>query len=541
MKKFLLAIAACLSVSAFYSQVSHGGQPLSWSDKTLDQDIPFIHTPAIDPAQLAMEDAITDQHKDVPYRFGVEHEVNYTFENSGRWVINDKQDFAVWQLGLECPGAIAISVRFDQFHLPEGANVFIWSADRQEFLGSFTAENNKSNNRLAAGIIHGDKIVIEYIAPMASPDWGSLAIGQVVHGYRSFLVSRFAEEASADRGPFGNGGNCENNINCPVGVDWQVEKRSVAIITEGGYGYCTGALVNNTLNDGTPYFLTANHCTSGADVGDWVFYFNHESAMCSGTSGPVSQSISGSTLKAHNAGSDFALLLLDEDPPASYNAQFAGWDASDDEDAVSAAVGIHHPSGDIKKISFEEDAPYHDFADGAQVWWIDDWEDGVTEPGSSGSPLFNQDHRIIGQLYGGASACNGSNGNGQFDYYGRFGVSWNTGTSNSTRLRNWLDPEDSGVLVLDGFPDVFEGEGIRSAAIQHAEIYPNPASGSFSIKANSTITQVEVRDIAGRVVSSFKPYAASISISSSQWVDGIYVISISAGKEIFTSRLAVQH
>ncbi|MFM9985031.1 MAG: trypsin-like serine peptidase, partial [Flavobacteriales bacterium] len=456
MKKNLLAFLLAFAGLSAIAQLGHGGEPSLWSDKHLPSDIPFVTTPAIDRDHLAIEDAITDQHKDVPYRFGVEHEVVFTTSSSGIWRIDAENDKAIWQLGIECPGALSVSIRFSEFSIPKGGNLFIWSAGRDEFIGSFDHRSNSNGGSFATGLIHSDKVVVELEMPISKMGEHLLAIDQIVHGYRSFLKSHFeAETQDADRGPFGDSGNCEVNVNCPEGADWQVEKRSVAIIVEGGFGICTGALVNNTANDGTPYFLTANHCTQGSTVSNWTFYFNHESATCSGTSAPTNNSISGSTLKANNAYSDFALLLLDETPPANFDVEYAGWDATDSESAVSSAVCIHHPSGDIKKISFEEDAPYHDVGNGAQVWWIDNWELGVTEPGSSGSPLFNQDHRIIGQLFGGASACSGNNGNGQFDFYGRFGQSWDHSASNSAQLQHWLDPGNTGVFVLNGYPEGF--------------------------------------------------------------------------------------
>ncbi len=480
MKKlsFLLAFIAIGQFSN--SQVSYGGEPQNWADKRLSPDIPFVVTEVPDYDRLALEDAITDQYKDVPYRFGVENEVNYGIGNSGLWIINPDSDVAIWQLGIYCPGARAISLRFDEYQIPKGGEVFIWSEDREEFLGSFTSKNNKPGGQLATGLIHGERVIVEYRIPLLVEDFGKLTVGQIVHGYRSFLDSKFVTEAEAQRGPFGDSGNCEVNINCPEGDDWQIEKRAVAIITEGGYGYCTGALVNNTSNDGTPYFLTANHCTQGTDVGNWVFYFNHESNLCSGSNGPTTQSISGSSIVANLANSDFALLLLDDTPPASYNVQYAGWDATDDENAVQSAVGIHHPSGDIKKISFENDAPYHDIGNGAQVWWIDEWELGVTEPGSSGSPLFNQDHRIIGQLFGGASGCVGNNGNGLYDFYGRFGESWDYGNQVSKRLREWLDPGNTGALVLDGYPDGFQSASIDPGATSINNVPQNICGGTIS-------------------------------------------------------------
>ena len=208
--------------------------------------------------------------------------------------------------------------------------------------------------------------------------------------------------------------------------------------------------MNNTAQDGTPYFLTANHCLGNPN--NWTYVFNHEIEGCTGNTNnaPTSDVISGGTLQASNAGSDFALVELSETPPASYNVQYAGWDASG---VVPANLtGIHHPSGDVKKICFDEDNPASQNVAGAAVWYISEWEEGVTEPGSSGSPLFDENHRIVGQLYGGTAACAGSVNNGEPDWYGRFDVSWD-GNSASTRLRDWLDPSNSGSLVIDGWPE----------------------------------------------------------------------------------------
>ncbi|MFM9004995.1 MAG: trypsin-like peptidase domain-containing protein, partial [Flavobacteriales bacterium] len=259
-------------------------------------------------------------------------------------------------------------------------------------------------------------------------------------------------------------------------------------------GICTGALVNNTANDGTPYILTANHCTQGSNTGNWVFYFNHEATSCTGNTGPTTDLISGADLIANNGGSDFALLLLNDTPPASYDVQYAGWDASDSEAASTSAVCIHHPGGNVKKFSREDDAPYHATGNGAQVWWVDDWELAVTEPGSSGSPLFNQDHRIIGQLFGGASACSGSVGNGQYDFYGRFGVSWDNGNTAATRLRDWLDPLNTGILVLDGYPEGFtlpnldaQSGGISNVAANNCSDQVSPV---FTLFNHGTTTLV---------------------------------------------------
>ncbi|HBE10897.1 MAG TPA: hypothetical protein DCY76_00535, partial [Flavobacteriales bacterium] len=199
--------------------------------------------------------------------------------------------------------------------------------------------------------------------------------------------------------------------------------------------------------------------------------------------------------------------------PASWDVEYAGWDASGA--TPENATGIHHPSGDVKKICFEEDSPYTSSTGGAQVWWIDNWEAGVTEPGSSGSPLFDQNHRIIGQLYGGAAACSGSVNNGAFDYYGRFNVSWGLGVS------EYLDPSNSGTLVLDGYPSGYNSDaGCTDATACNYDPTALVDDGSCIINA-SVITFVlltdnypaettwNITDASGSVVLEGGPYDGS--------------------------------
>jgi V8-like Glu-specific endopeptidase len=379
---------------------------------------------------------------------------------------------------------------FEDFFLPKGAQMFIWSADREEFLGSFNHKNNQEYRVLATSILQHEKIVVEVQASNAVKDQVSFVISMVVHGYRPVLMNHFAD-FDEDRGPYGTSGACNNNVNCAVGSAWQVEKKSVGLILSGGSASCTGALVNNTANDGTPYFLTANHCYSAGSSPSWVFVFNHETAGCTGTTGPTNQTISGCTLKAKNAGSDFCLVQLSSTPPATYNVQYAGWDASDAA-TVTSATCIHHPSGDLKKISFENNAVPQGSWSSAQTWQVQQWDDGITEGGSSGSPLFDQNHRIIGQLFGGASACNGSTENGQGDSYGRFGVSWDAGASASSRLKEWLDPGNTGAQIMDGYPTGSVTVQLDASAASISNVPSNICGSSvspvFSLMNNGATT-----------------------------------------------------
>ena len=162
-----------------------------------------------------------------------------------------------------------------------------------------------------------------------------------------------------------------------------------------------------------------------------------------GNNGPTNQSISGGTLLVNSNQSDVALIELSQTPPAAYNVQYAGWDHSGN--TPTSAVGIHHPSGDLKKICFEDDSPT---ICGRRSRVVHQ-RMGIGRHGRRllGSPLFDQNHRVIGQLYGGAAACAGSVNNGQADWYGRFDVSWGLG------LDEYLDPAGTGSAVWDGYPD----------------------------------------------------------------------------------------
>ncbi|RMH73596.1 MAG: hypothetical protein D6675_02145, partial [Gemmatimonadetes bacterium] len=427
-------------VAPVMAQISAGGEPVSFSHR-LSPTIDTITLPAVDAAALLAEDELEQQEGDIPLRFGYPFPVDVGLDRDGTWETLPNGD-RVWRLKLECPGAYSINLVFDRYWLPEGAQLFLYNGDRSDVRGAFTASNNKPYGQFSTAPIPGDVQILEYIEPANVDQAGEINIMTVVHAYRP----TFNPAARAQLRDFGDSGSCNNNVNCPEGEPWQDEKRSVALITtQGGFRLCTGALVNNALQDQTPYFLTANHCLGGET--SWVFIFNYESPGCEDVDGPTDQSISGCSRLAANSASDFGLLLLSANPPEEYEVYYAGWSAVDTPSPHS--VGIHHPSGDIKKISFDDD-PVTSWAwpgtPADSHWRIGSWDDGTTEGGSSGSPLFDPDHRIVGQLHGGSASCTSLT----YDAYGKFSVSWDYGSTPSTRLVDWLDPEDSGITVLDG-------------------------------------------------------------------------------------------
>ena len=430
--------------------------PLSFTKPGVSREVPIVNMPALDVATLMAEDEINMIGKLAPYKFGENINVNLNLDNSGSW--ESLKNGRLWRLAIHSEASLSLNFIFDDFYIPEGATLHLYGEDNTQVLGPYTSENNNEERTFGTFPIPNDVVYLEYYEPFTVLGLGALSIASVTHAYRDLFAYY-----DSSRGGLGGSGACNNNINCPVGDDWQDQKRSVAIIIVGGSGSCTGAMVNNTAEDGTPYFLTANHCLGGS-TNNWSFKFDYESTGCTNAGAPNLNSgfiTSGATTRASNAGSDFALLELNSTPPASHTVYYSGWDNSGTN--PTNQIAIHHPSGDIKKISFDNNPATTANWGGAATWHIGNWEDGTTEPGSSGSPLFDQNHRVIGQLFGGTASCS----NNIDDYYGRFNVSWD-GSSSSNRLRDWLDPQNTGSTTMDGWdpnqPTVAVDAGAQSLA-----------------------------------------------------------------------------
>lgn len=446
----LLLVCLCLGAGHVAAQISEGGTPPSFTLRATSpftpqsawvapaDAVPTVQTKMLDVPALLAEDAI-EQEKGIPYRFGYPFEVTYDMTSSGTWdTLPDGG--RLWRLRIECPDAYSINLVYRKFWLPPNAKFFVYDDNQDYVIGAFTERNNKEYGAFATAPVPGAVSILEYYEPPNTSEPGIISIQRIVHGYKDIFAPSTIKEATG----FGSSGSCNNNVNCPEGELWQDDKRAVAmILTSGGYRICTGTLVNNVREDFTPYFLTANHCL-GSET-SWIFMFNYESPTCTNVDGPTWMTVQGSIRRANSYGSDFALLELLEQPPDSYNVYYAGWSAIDN--AAQSAVGIHHPSGDIKKISIDYDPVVNANYGGVQCWRVVQWDDGTTEPGSSGSPLFDSlTHRIVGQLYGGTASCDSWTS----DFYGKFSVSWTGNGTPATRLKDWLDPDSTGALVLDG-------------------------------------------------------------------------------------------
>ena len=470
MKKYFVTTIVLLFSFVMYGQITTEEKPVSFkinipdlskNDKT-QKSMPFLNMELIE-----KEDA-EDESNGRPPRFGYPHEVNYTLDNSGEWA--DLPDGGrIWRLSIFCPNALSVNLLFDKFWIPDGAKFFVYSIDRKQSIGAVTSPNTFSTKDdiqgFATGLVYGDRTILEYYLPKGVKDVGVISVAFVVHGYRYIQLP---EEYSKD---YGNSGGCHVNVNCSDGQNWQDEKNAVAVMLINGIRWCTGSLINTTANDHRPLFLTANHCLISYDAESdsttnltwFTFYWDYESPGCTSLSDPTGSTTTGAKIVANNKISDFALLRLSQDPlEKALTPYYLGWDRSGS--AGTGGVGIHHPNGDIKKISTYGITPSSTYYEFIPVYvngdhWRVTWSAGVTEKGSSGSPLINNNKKIIGQLHGGLSYCIDSlkYGPNESDWYGKFSVSWTGNAPPASqdpkywrRLNYWLDPLGTNPATLNG-------------------------------------------------------------------------------------------
>jgi lysyl endopeptidase len=455
------------------AQINLGGIPKSWEADVspLDQVDEFT-TDELNMSLIEQEDT-RDEESGLPPRFGYPHQVSLNPENAGSWEENIDNG-RIWRLRVTAPKAHTINFLFSEFHLKEGALLHIYSADKGHLIGAFSSINNKGsadeNRGFGTGLVYGESVVLELYEPEAGEEASVMEISTIVHGYR--YISEFLNPNKAGKtADFGDSGGCQVDVNCsPEGDAWQNEKTGVALILLEGSRICTGSLVNNTCLDGEPLFLTADHCLPGGidalegstDLSSFSFMWHYEVPECNdpNQSEPDFQVTNGAVLLSNNDRTDFALLKLDESPvnfESELNTMFNGWSRT--EEPGIGGVGIHHPRGDVKKISHYLSYPVYETSCAIVPtdWWEVSWAStanghSVQQPGSSGSPLFTNRGYIIGQLFGPMFCPNiqCEEPGEQQVVYGRVSVSWDSDSRKERQLKHWLDPCETGVVALDG-------------------------------------------------------------------------------------------
>lgn len=501
--------------------------------KTLILIISLIGLVAIEPAHAQMkgdtyylpavdieaEKSQALSTKDVPLKYAVNTHIEDIYHSkgksqSGSWTPMFDGSWE-YQLRISAKNATSLNVGMIDFFLPPSAELWVSTDDQNIMRGPYDGSYNQKHGFFWVGDVPADHINIRISVSAGEKQYLSFSVENVTRGFYKYWQEPSYQNKS---------GSCNVDVACPEGGDWESQINSVGrysfATSEGGF-VCTGQLINNTAQDGTPLFSTADHCGYSGNGGQEplltrqnvaasiALTWNYQSLTCrtpessqSGTQISINgfnQRQSGATYLASNPASDFSLVKLNRIPNANYGLEYTGWDRRDI--APDSAVSIHHPSGHAKRISFENDAlsitSYLSTARGAATHLrVEDWDLGTTEGGSSGAGLWNSDQLFVGQLHGGFAAC----ANDSDDWYGRLYVSWDNGNNAQSRLKDWLDPINTGQQTLQGI------DGCEAPTI--------------SIVNNSTNSVGELLTFASVVNGGSGGYSYNWDINADESIDG---------------------
>ena len=470
MKLILSLIFFICLTNSINSQVSKGGIPFSFSNPINKKINEIRLTPPYENLIKHLENS-----NKTSFCVGTKIKTILNPSNSGTW-INHTDGSKSWLLKITIDDAIGLSLNYKKFYIPDGAEIFLYNENKNHLIGKYTSSRNEINPITHTQIIEGSATIIEYHEPANCNQSFGFEIESVGYYFRGFedYLAPFIKTKNYIRAE-----SCQIDVACSEGDNWSNQIDAVVHFTfeEGDWIYvCSGSTINNTNQDCKPYILTAWHCgehTANQNLNNYTWYWNYQKSSCQPNNNGddpfkgnqtminglvISSSGSGTlnnppSIPNQLSGSDFTLVKLTSNIPDSYNAFYSGWDNTNSP--ATSGVSIHHPNGSAKKIStFNSNLQNTSYNGGAaNAHWAVNWIEtenghGVTEPGSSGSPIFNQEGRIVGQLSGGSSFCDSTN---YPDLYGKFSTNWkNNGDSSIAQLAPWLNPSDSTLSYIDG-------------------------------------------------------------------------------------------
>ncbi len=492
--------------------------------------------------QLRQEDMerVKDGH---PLRVAVPVAVDVRLDGQpGDWLALPDGE-RVWQRAIEADGAGGLLLTFDTLALPEGGVLYAYTSDRA-VLHRVTRADNPDGGPYALPRIMADEVILEYVQPAEGAAVGQPRIALPAVGYLYRTRQQLQDDLS-----------CFINITCEEGDDWRLQAKGVVSFDielyaqdeRGQWGWgtyiCSGSLINNVRQDGTPYLLTAHHCIDGYSERTFrtlrTYFFLDpppDGTDCTEElyTNDFYQTLVGTELVADvpmYGGSDGALLRLTDDIPADWDVYYNGWDARGE--AATSGVCIHHPDGMVKKISTYRSrlasARWSDEGGGGAVnaSWGLTWSPtrngySVTAGGSSGSPLFSQDGLIVGTLSGGESYCD-------YPYYpdifGKFSYHWDQYPDSLQHFSRYLDPDNTGTLVLGGYAPQPQSSVDAPQAPATSEVFVAD-EGVVIRRAADAPAAVSVYDLTGRPVWSGTMEGRELLLPRSLFAPGVHGVKV---------------
>lgn len=446
---------------------------------------------AFDVEKLIKEDKELEG-MDIPYRFGKGFDTSFSLED-GIW--KNVEGGRLWTISFESKGALSLNFIFDKFALPKGGTLHILNQEQTVCYGPVTSEAIPKNGHFMTDVIYGSNVSIYLFEPSEHTGESSLIIKRIVHGYRNVPYTNIESDRSLNE-------SAPCNIDVACHPQYSNEAKAVGLVLlANGEEWCSGSLLMTTDFSLKPYFLTAFHCIDSSQNGflsdseisasqNWMFKFNYMKASCGGGSVINGYSYNAAIFRAAWKDTDFALMEINHNL-SQYEGRHSwlGWDRSGN--APTNGAGIHHPAGDVMKISISESPFVSSYWNSgiSNTHWKVTWDEGITQGGSSGSPLLDQNKRVVGQVHGKleidipyfSTFCDRL-----ITRYGKFSKSWTGGGTNNTRLSNWLDPINTGSTTMNSL-SIIKISGCNSfcsTATFQVENFPTGCTVHWSVSNN---------------------------------------------------------
>ena len=475
--------------------------PKSFQDSTLtlkpinEIEAIITNTPNVDSLNL-ISDSLYQVGLNHPEFYGYAYNYEKKINSNGTWdtLINGDR---IWRFHIICPGAKTVNIVLDSLKIGKNSFLSFYNERNESLLGPYNNRINSESKIFSSHLIEGQSVFIELFEPKEDFGENVLNIRKVVYGYEemNYFSKKNASILESDE--------CNIDANCPKGDDYCKEKYSLVLFIRpangDSWGRCSGSLINNTDENYKPYLLTGFHCLdidksralSQAELdrlNQWGFQFGYLKSDCNSVGSLQTKTYSGAYFRAAWYPTDFLLIELKTQPISGENnfpdVYFNGWDRSGN--IPKSVATLHHPSADFMKISIDEDSPlisgylnyYCETEDDNDRHWKTFWDYGTTEGVSSGGPLYDEStKKVIGQLRGGCASCDDPD---EPDYFGRLSKSWEGGGTSDTRLKDWLDPNNTGVTELDGIkmPNLQFGKETANSITETYNAYSNMHIGS---------------------------------------------------------------
>ena len=402
--KFLLVLTLILNYEQTFSQYSVPKEPLGMKYDLDTEEVPVLNPGTFDNEKMASEvksclkGEWKGQSKCEPIE-GKSIPFDLNFPEDGK-LIEKENGKKVWRVIIHSSSAKSYQFTADHYDLPKGVSLFFYSLSQNEpkVYGAFTHNNNKEHYSFSTGLLPEGKVMMEMNFDSGSFNKTHLEVNRI--GY--FFVNDLRRD-------FEDSEPCHINVNCnPWNQDWCSQIRSNVNIRilkhhedcdEPCYLSSSAVLANNSKEDFRPLLLLTQHQIEDAvNPEDWLVYFNFQSPECNpdivGNDEMMLRGVnileeSGSTSCYTWGDPDLALLELEEDIPIQWNPYFSGWDARGL--ASETFTAIHHPAGDVKKVSEGETKAFHN-----SYCWRIEWNDGSAEGGSSGGGVYLENKLLAG-------------------------------------------------------------------------------------------------------------------------------------------------